>query len=205
MARRTYDTIDANLLVRTGNRSEATAARREDWINDALLLCANKYVHPVLQGRATETLTADTDSITPAATDIWWPDMLKDVTNGPQIRLASKNDIERIQTKPTGNPARYYWWGGVFYFDRKPSANTSVRIDYLKRPERWSSGESVLGEEYDVLLEMQAIVNALNFFRDFQAAHIAEVQANNYINEMKFPVREARKDDTGRTWTPRLR
>lgn len=195
MARKTFADMQGYVAARLGNRTDVTNTMIEQWLNGALKRISNSYEHKELHGLATETLTAGADSITPAATDIWWPVNVKDSTNGPFLKPAERTEIEALQAKPSGNPVRYHWWGSVFYFDRQPAANTSIKIWYYKKPAYWTSGNSVLSDEYDDVVEMFASLLGHNHLRDFQGAHFQEVEINNWLADMNLPVLKARMDD----------
>jgi len=196
VARRTFTDIDANLLLRVGNRGDVTATLRGQWINDALLRCANEYEHPELQKIGDETLLATTDTFTPTVnTDIWWPELVKDATTGRIIRPGDKERIENVLTKSTGTPARCYWWGNKFYFDTKPATNLTIRLWYKRQPSEWSSASSELNKIYDVILELYSTENALNFLREYDKAELSAREAKAYAADMHLPTAKARMND----------
>jgi hypothetical protein len=207
MARRTFSDILGYVLERLGNRSDATSDLREAWINDALLFVANRYEHPGQQGTGTESLTANTGSLTLSViTDLWWPVSLKNSTMGRFLEPDSYQNIER-GTKSNGQPSRYCWWGGVFYFNQKAPTTSAVSIEvrYFKKPSWWTTGNSVLSVEYDLAIELQAAINGHMYFRDFENAGSLKALLKDYERDMKLPVREARKDDHNAGLRPRMR
>lgn len=196
MARRTFERVDANLAIRLGNRSDVTATMRGEWINDALLKCANEYEHPEMEGVGNETLTATTDVITPSVnTDIWWPVMVKDLTTGRVLRPGDKERIENVLTKAPGTPTQFYWWANTFYFNTIPTSNLTIRIWYRKLPVEWTTGVAVLAKVYDIILELYAAENAFNFLREFDKAELAAREAKAYAADMKLPKHQASLND----------
>lgn len=197
MARRTFDDVTGYILSKLGNRTDATSAMREQWVNDAVLWCANHYEHKELQGKATETLLATEGTLTPAAADLWWPVSLKNMTSG---KFLEPDDYENIEegTKPTSaqGPSDYAWWGGIFYFNSKAdTANISIELRYRKLPARWSTGTSPLTEPYDLLIELMGASFGFEHFRLFDLRDQAETRAKRFAREMNLPVLEEKKND----------
>lgn len=188
--------MDAELLLRTANRSDITAGMRLQFINDAYMRVANEFDHRELQGFATEAVSATVQSHTPiVATDIWWPDLVRNATSS---WLMDFEDRERIYgaALTTGQPRKYAWYGGVFYFDTITDVATSVQIWYTKQPAELSgTTTSVLNRIFDPLIVMFAAQIAFETVRDFAEAHIQEVTANNYVARQRLPLREAKKND----------
>lgn len=196
MARRTYTRIDANLVLRTGNRTDVTSTMRGEWINDALLKCANEYEHPEMEGVGTEVLALGSDVVTPSViTDLWWPVSVKNVTSGRIVTPGDKERIENQITKRSGSPAKFYWWNNKFYFDVLASAATGVKIWYRKMPAEWTTGEAVLAKIYDIILELYAAENAFNFLREFDKAELCAREAKAYSADMNLPTRSAKLND----------
>ena len=196
MARRTFERIDVNLALRTGNRADVTAVMRGEWINDALLKCANEYEHPETEGRGDEPLGIAVDVLTPTViTDLWWPVALKNLTQGRMMRPDDRDRMENVLTKPSSPPSRFYWWGNKFYFDSLSSAAQDIRVWYRRLPAEWSTGESVLAKVYDIILELYAAENAYNFLREFDKAELAAREAKAYAADMHLPTAQARLND----------
>ena len=203
MSRRTIADMDAELLLRTANRTDITTTMRAFFLNDAYLKIANEFVHSQLQGLTTLTLLAAASSASPTVTDVWWPDLVKDSTHET---LLDPEDKERIVNAAlqSGNPSRFYWYGDVFYFDRKPVADTTIQVWYTKKPadiafishdHMIGTEESVLDEIFDPLIIMNAAQLAFETCREFAEAHIQEVVANNYVARQKLPLRQAKLND----------
>jgi len=187
--------MDAELLLRIANRTDITAGMRGFFLNDAYLKVANEFDHAELQGLVSETVTVGNSSLTPTVTDIWWPDLVKDVTNAKLLTVADKEQIVGV-VLPNGPPSRFYWYGEVFYLDSRPLVNTSIGIWYVKHPVELVSGvASVLDPIFDPLIVMFAAQLAFETGRDFAEAHIQEVTANNYVARQRLPLREAKKND----------
>lgn len=196
MARRTFESMQALIMTtRTGNRNDVTDEMVEQWLNDALKRIANEFVLPELQGETTETLGLGSDRITPVTSDIWWPDAVKNDTDGPFILNRSKQEVDHQRTKRSSAPSRYYWWAGKFVFDTLANTAKTVRIWYVKNPGYWTTGESVLDSLYDGLIEDYATMRGLQVLRDYKAAHLVEVQTNNWLSRQNLPVRQAKLDD----------
>jgi hypothetical protein len=196
MARRTFERIDANLQLRIGNRTDVTAVMRGEWINDALLRCANEYEHPEMEGIVVETLPKGKDFLVPSvATDLWWPVMVKNAVSGTICRPADRERLEQGIMKSNGPPARFYWWNNTFYFDALPTADNPIKIWYRKLPAEWAAGVSVLAKAYDLILELYSSENALNFLREFDKAELAAREAKAYVSDMNLPKRAEKLND----------
>jgi hypothetical protein len=196
MARRTFERIDANLMLRCGNRTDVTAIMRAEWINDALLRCANEYEHPEMEGIGIETLVAGNDNVVPTVIkDLWWPVMAKNAVSGTILRPYDRERLEQGQTKPSGPPARFYWWNNTFYFDSVPTVDNAIKIWYRRLPAEWTTGVSVLAKIYDLILELYSSENALNFLREFDKAELAAREAKAYIVDMNLPKRAEKLND----------
>lgn len=196
MARRTFAEMQTLIqTTRIGNRSDVTATMVEQWLNDALLRVANEFLHVQLEGEATETLDEGTDRITPLATDIWWPDAVKNDTDGRFINLDDKHHIDHQRVKRTAPPTRYYWWSGKFVFDTLANSDKTIRLYYVIKPAYWTAGNIVLDSIFDGVVEDYATIKALQTLRDYKAAHLVEVQTNNWLSNQNLPKREAKLDD----------
>lgn len=193
MARRVYNDYVGLIQGRLGNRDDATVDLIEWWLNDAVKLAALTFMHPQLQLVTDYVLGATTDTVTP--TDFWWPDALKELTNGRVLWPDDKENIERILTKPVTPPSRFYWWGGVFTFDTKPAANVTIRIWHIKKPTYWTSGVHVLDEEYDPIVEGYAAMLGFKHFRDLENMQAEKKMTDSHAGQMKLPEREAKKLD----------
>lgn len=196
MARRTFTSMQ-NLIMTTrlGNRADVTSEMVEQWLNDALERIANEFILTELQGETTETLTLGSDRITPVTSDIWWPDAVKNDTEGRFLVSTQKTEIDHQRVKRSAPPSRYYWWAGNFVFDTLANTAKTIRIYYVKKPGYWTSGESVLDSLYDGLIEDYATMRGLSILRDYKAAHMVEVQTNNWLSRQNLPVRQAKFDD----------
>lgn len=204
MARRDFDDFVTNVGTRLGNRSDISSDLCAWFLNDARDRCCAEYEHPQLEKAANETLTTGTDTFSAISntTDLWWPVMVRDSTNGPILEPGDKQLVEGIATKPSGKPSQYYWWSGLFYFDKKPTTNTTIRIYYIKQLSYWATGEvSGLDRMFDVLIEILATAIGFDFLRDYPAAQASEAMAARYADKMGLPVRKARLDD----WQSRIR
>jgi hypothetical protein len=199
MARRIFSEYLENVQERMGQRSEATDARVEQWLNDAVKKLGTEYVHKELQGDdATLTIDVGDSSLTPSAPladEIWWPEFFKNLTTGSNLEPGDLQDIERLVPKPDGAPSRFYWRAGVFYFNSTATEQTDLRLWYVIKPEWWNDGVAPLDDMFDLLLELTATSIGFGFVRDFAQAHIMDVQAQNYIAQQKLPLRQARLND----------
>lgn len=194
MARRQYTQISAVIGVRLGSRDDVTSTLIEYWLNDALLLTALTFIHPQLQQVSDETLVANADQLTPVAS-VLWPDAVKELTNGRVLWPDDKENIERITTKATQPPSRFYWWNNVFTFDTKPSAGVTIRIWSIKRPDYWTSGVSPLAIEYDPIVEGYAAMLGYKHLRDLDNMKAEKNMVDQHALQMKLPVREEKKLD----------
>jgi hypothetical protein len=196
MARRTFERIDANLSLRIGNRTDVSSTMRAEWINDALLRCSNEYEHPEMEGIVVETLVRGTDFIVPVvATDLWWPVMVKNNVSGTICRPADRERLEQGILKIEGPPARFYWWNNTFYFDALANADIPIKIWYRRLPAEWTTGVSVLAKAYDVILELYAAENALNFLREYDKAELSAREVKTYLMDMNLPKRSEKLND----------
>lgn len=195
MARRTLAEFDDELVLRLGNRTDIPQAMRARLIHDAYLLVANEFVHPELQGQVGDTIITGADSLTPVANDIWWPTFVKDVTNNRAIDMSSLPHLESRE-KVSGVIVEYYWWGGVFYFDRLSSADVNIYIWYMKKVEEMGEDDSpVFNAIYDPLITMKAAMHAFESVGNQQQATIQDSAYRKYALDMKFPTAEAEKND----------
>jgi hypothetical protein len=195
VSRRTFADMCAEVLTRTANRTDITEAQRMQFVTDGYLSVANEFWHTQLQGYTTAVISAATDSGTPVATDLWWPELVKDLTSGRILVPGQKDQIES-GTKPAGDPSKYYWWGNAFYLNAKPTTEHTLGLWYYKEPaEPDSTDVSVLDRIFDPVIVMTAAILALQSVRDFAEAHIQEVQLQNYLAHKNLPYHRAKLDD----------
>jgi hypothetical protein len=187
--------MDAELLLRTANRTDITAGMRGFFLNDAYLKIANEFEHRELQGLTTFVVPAGASSASATVTNIWWPDLVRNVTDGV---LLAPEDKEKIvgAALASGPPARFYWYGNLFYVDRLPTVDTTLQVWYTIQPvDLGGTDLSVLGQIFDVLIVMTAAQIAFETVRDFAEAHIQEVTASNYVSRQKLPLRQLKLND----------
>jgi hypothetical protein len=191
MARRTYLDIDAELLLRMANRSDVTSTMRGHFIKDAYLSVAMLFKHKELQLIANESVSQGFDSWTPLATDVWFPTLMRNVTDGYIIRLDSQVRVERAQTKPTSRPYTYYWYGGVFTHEAFADTTKVIKLWYKRKPIDFSGTQSSeLDEMFDQFIIMDAARIGFETVRDFDEAakqlgmFKAEAQAKDVPLEM---------------------
>src|SRR5262245_27604740 len=100
MARRVLADFDAELLLRIGNPNNITATQRVFFTQYAYRWLANIIPHTELETFANETINSPDDSLTPAvATNLWWPIMLRNLTDGgPPLEPDDKERIEVLTT-----------------------------------------------------------------------------------------------------------
>lgn len=207
MARRVLADIDAEVLQRLGNRTDITATQRGFFIQDAYLLIAKGFAHKELQGSTTDTIAQGDDTLTPVVTDLWWPTQIKDTTNGVIIRPEDIEVIDGIQTKVSGAPRSFYWWGGVFTFDTLANEDIDVSVKYHVKPVEITSGQSsTLDQIYDQLIILKAAQVGLETARDFEGATEIAKLYRAYIQEHGLiPVYEEKKNDYRNTVKVRMR
>jgi hypothetical protein len=193
--RRTYEDFDTQLTLRLANRSDITAAMREQLLNDALMHVALMYEHPELEGTSTGTQAIGAESFTVAATDVLWPEYLRNTTNGYAMRLEGKDTIESM-TKRSGIPRRYHWWGNTFFTDTLPTVATSYKLFYVKTPSRFDAGETCpIGEQYDMRVLMWAQKFGLESVRDLVEADALGKQIGMFVARMNLPVRKSKMNN----------
>lgn len=207
MARRTYNDIDAELLLRLANRTDITAQMRGNFIKDAYLNIAMMFVHKEIQKTtASEVIALGSDNLTPAATDLWFPTALRSVTDGYIIRQDDQNRVERAQTKPTSRPYTYYWYGGVFYFECFADTQKTLKIWYKRKPIDFSgTTSSELDELFDPFIIMEAARIGFETVRDFDEAEKQEGLFRAEITRKKVPMDQAKLNDYKQGFRVRLR
>lgn len=196
MARRNYNDIDAELLLRLANRTDITSTQRGFFIKDAYLNVAMMFKHKEIEKTVLETLSLASDTLTPTATDIWFPTLLRNQTDGYIIPLESKERVERLQVKPTAPPYRHYWYAGVFIFESLANTAKSIKVWYKRKPTDFSgANSSELDELFDPFIIMDAARIGLETVRDFDEA---EAQKKLFLAEVagkKVPVEQAMLND----------
>jgi len=205
MARPTFDDFDARVLLRLGNRTDITAGMRNQSLDSAYYYVANVFEHPILEKSATATLSAAAESFTLSATDFWWPTIVKDTTNDRVLLPREMESLERNR-KTTGNPGVYAYYGNAFYVDRKPAANTTMKVFYVARPAEPSGSDiSVMDEVFDMLIPMYAAMFAFEDVRDFDERDEQNAATNSYLSRMKIPWRQERLSDASAGMRVRMR
>lgn len=206
MARRVLADFDAEVLLRLGNRTDITAAQRGQFIHDAYLMIANAFVHPELQGKGLETLPDGDFSCVPGSiTDLWWPELVQDDGTGRLIDMKEKDEIE-AQKRTTGTVSEFYWWGNTFYFNRIQDGALDLNIWYKKKVVAMTAGQSpVFDELYDPLIPMRAARIGHESVGNQKMADVQEAQFRNYVDVMRLPVWEAKKNDRRKGFVVRTR
>ena len=195
MARPNFDAFDARLLLRLGNRTDVTAAMRNESLDSAYYYIANVFEHSVLEKSVTGTLVANAESFTVSATDFWWPTIVKDTTNDRVLIPRDMDSLERYR-KTAGNPGVFAYYGQTFYVDRKPAANTAMKVFYVARPaEPAGSNTSVMDPVFDMLIPMYAAMFAFEDVRDFEERDKQNIAVNQYVERMQIPWRKERTND----------
>ena len=197
MARRTLADMDAELLIRLANRTDLTPDMRHQFLHDAYIWTCKTFIHPELQAVLTDILRANSDTFGNALPNIWFPDFVFDVTHSRPLEPRDLQYIER-QTKTVGNPSIYHWWGNQFYVDRKPLADTTIRVFYIRVPDEIADTAPVqISRAYDVIIISKAAELGLASVRDFADAAAQKQLLNAHAVEMKLPVREDAKNSEG--------
>lgn len=194
MSRRVFADFDDQLNLRLGKRADVSAAMRAQFLNDAILKLSGMYVHTQLQGVSAGTLAQGLDSFVPTETDLWWPEVVKDLTSGRILNLDDKENIEQMP-KRAGVPALFYWFNDTFYVDVLADAARSMRVWYIRKPATFSAGSPVLGEEYDPLVLMWAGKIGFESVRDFDEADAQGKQISMFLSGVNFPPRQAKLND----------
>lgn len=206
MARRTYNDIDAELLLRLANRTDITSAMRANFIKDGYLAIAILFRHREIQKTATETLTQGSDTLTPVATDLWFPSFLRNATDGYPIRLEAQWRVERSQTKPTTRPYSYYWYNGQFIFEANADTAKSIKIWYKRKPADFSgSTSSELDELFDPFIIMEAAAIGFETCRDFSEAKAQREGIIREAQRLKLPLDQANLNDYRQGFKVRLK
>jgi hypothetical protein len=207
VSRRTCSDIDAEVLLRLANRTDITPGQRNFFINDALLAIAVTFPHPQIEKTSSaESVTSGTDNFSPTATDVWYPVMLKNTTDGYIIRNESKERCERLQTKPTTKPYAYYWYGNVFTFEAFADTTKTLKLWYKRKPvDLTGNSTSELDQMFDALIIMDAARIGLATVRDFEQAELVQREFDEYVQRHKLPVDQAKLNDYRQGWKVRFR
>lgn len=197
MARRTFLDIDAEVLLRLANRTDITATQRGFFIKDAYLDIAMLFHHKEIQKiAAAEVLPLGSDNFTPAATDIWFPTTVRNNTNGFIINPDSLERTERLQTKPTAPPYKFYWYGGVFYFDSFADTQKTIKVWYKRKPVDFTgSTSSELDELFDPFIIMLAAKVGFETVRDYDEAKVQFSLFEAEVQRKKVPVDQEKLND----------
>lgn len=194
MARRTFTDADSELLLRLGNRSDATSALREQWLNDAHFKVGKQYEHREIQATENLSLLIATDSVAMPA-DIWWPDWLFNTTDSKPVHDGDRDLIETM-TKRTAPPNRFYTWGTSFFFDTLADTGKTIRLYYIAKPARWSGTDNLPYDEvYDQIVMLWATKISLVALRDLEEADAIGKEIGMYVAQNKLPTREQKKND----------
>jgi hypothetical protein len=206
MARRTFTDIVASVMERLGNRGDATQLLREQWTNDALLKLSSAVPHPELEGYTEGFVLAGSDMWNPTVSNFWWPKLLKCVSSGKVLEPDNMEHVERVSQKTRSHPSRYYFYQNRFWFNSiAPEETSDMRLWYYMKPQVWTTGESPLGREFDLAIELYATSIGLGYFREFEKQAIADNDARNYIAELNLASHQARLEDNAAGLRPRLR
>ena len=206
MARRVYSDIDSELVLRLANRTDVTAGQRMNFIKDAYLAVAIMFRHKEMQKSSTETIAQSSDSLTPAATDIWFPTFLRNTTDGYIIRQDSQERIERAQLKPTTKPYTYYWYAGVFTFESFADTAKSVKLWYKRKPVDFTANQSSeLDELFDLFIILEATAIAFESVRDFDEAAKMREAFGREAQRLKLPIDQAKLNDYRQGFRVRFR
>src|SRR5262245_10125448 len=176
MARRNYNAEDNEVKLRFGNRTDLDATVRSHFIRDAYLNVAILFRHKELEAFAagTESVPVAADRWLPlSVVDIWFPTFLRNDTDGTVMWPTSQEKIERIATKPTAPPRKFYWYGGFFIFDSFTNTSKLLRVFYKRKPLEGvftGGGFSEMDEIFDPLIIMDAARVGLETVRDFDQA-----------------------------------
>lgn len=205
MARPDFDAFDARLLLRLGNRTDVTAAMRNESLDSAYYYIANIFEHPALEKAVTGTLAINAESFTVSASDFWWPTIVKDTTNDRVLLPRDMESLEKFR-KTAGNPGVYAYYGTVFYVDRKPTVAATMKVFYVARPaEPSGSDSSVMDAVFDMLIPMYAAMFSFEDVRDYEERDKQNVAVNQYVARMKIPWRQERLSDSGAGLHVRMR
>jgi hypothetical protein len=194
MARRIYADIDEEVNIRLARSSNVTATQRGFFINDALRMIVNEFPHPEYDRFYTDSIAQSNDSMTPTATDLWWPRLMRDTTNNRPIDASDLDKIESIR-KVTGYITQYYWFNNVFYFDRYAQATTAVKIWYKRTVAEFTSGSPEFNQIYDELLVMRAAQIGYSSIGDQSNAAVQKAEGDAYVQWMRLPALEEKKND----------
>ena len=194
MARRVYADFDAELELRLANRSDVTSTMRGFFLNDAYQRIVNQFPHPEFQKTETGTVALAASSYSFTATDVFYPEFVKDTTNQRVVDYQSLMKIES-QRQVSGPITEYYFFANTLYFDRTADAATAIKIWYKGFPAQWTTGSPAFNPIFDVCLPMLAAKIGYETIGNQQAAHIQETEYNNYTSAMLFAPAQATKND----------
>lgn len=198
MARRVYADLDSEVLQRLGNRTDITATQRGFFIQDAYLRIAAAYDHVELQGESSAiSTTSPLDYVSTAAiTDLWWPILVKDSTNGFVLSPEDKSTIDNM-LKASSQPRKFYWYAQRFVFDCNAAGTYTIYTKYKKKPIEIAGGaSSVLDQIYDMLIILKAAEIGFETSRDWESATMMiTLYKRHEIDLGLIPTKQERLND----------
>jgi|SRR5262245_16576342 len=195
MARRVLANFDAEVKLRLSNRTDVTPTMRGFFVQDGYFGVCNFFDHVELQKIApAETLGNGTDTLTPAATDIWYPTKLRNMTDGYLIRLESQDVVERAQTKPTAPPYTYYWFGGKFYFESLANGAKTLKVWYKSKPAEFTVSP-IIDQIFDPLIIIEAARIGFESVSDFQGEAEQRKRFDEWVIRRNLPIDKAKLND----------
>src|SRR5207344_2254603 len=84
-----------------------------------------------------------------------WIDNVKDLQTGRPVYPGDRDKMEGV-VKRLGSPGRFYTWGLQIFIDTLADVPHTLKIWYVKIPDEWKVGPSVLEEVYEPLIGLWA-------------------------------------------------
>lgn len=173
-----FETMRAELLRRTGGRTDTTSRDRATfWLNAATARLAKTPIElPYLETNFSITVVEDESEYTISAyvvdpNDIIGIRSVRNSTSGWAMQRFPFADYRRISTQASAAPIRWARRGHLFVVDPSPDGNYELKIDYRKRPDTDSIGQFD-NEWHETILHIATWIgwNALNEQEQARAA-----------------------------------
>jgi len=203
--RRTFDDFLTQVNLALGNRQDITQTHRGQLVNDALNKVANMYEHRTLQDIVQVQIAQSSDfGLLSDTVNFSWIDNVKDLQTGRPVYPGDRDKMEGV-VKRLGSPGRFYTWGLQIFIDTLADVPHTLKIWYVKIPDEWKSGPSVLEEVYDPLIGLWAQRLGMLAVRDYDEANALGKEIGMYTSGHRFPTREQKYNDHGTSIVVRQR
>lgn len=176
--------LRADLTPLIGNRSDATNARLDKWINKAYLDMASSLDLPEVEGSyAFSTVANQALYVKPAAV-VWGENaaIVDGLTYPSGGRPLAKTDLDkyRRQAEATGDVQMWFPYGDLWVLWPTPVGAYTISLDVRIRPDvlTLDTHSPIFGQEWHEGILLLARHKALRDLMDYQAAAAAK---NDYV------------------------